>query len=260
MLSVVFHYLDSVSELNGIPEENLTMFRSRSNGPPYAPVFGTLDADKNIVTRLDLPSLTRFTLTLGDKKNPLPVTLTKFDAKRMGADVLVTWQTALETNSKGFEVQVSTNGTDFRTLASVASASANSSSAKSYSYLDTERNKAGKRYYRLRQIDLDGKDAYFAPVVVSFDGKAISAGLVAYPNPFNGAESLHLAFTSATGGKGQLRISDMTGRTIRQEAVELAAGLTDLSVKGLTDLKAGIYIVNFTLPTGEVKNLKVVKQ
>ncbi|WP_082684939.1 T9SS type A sorting domain-containing protein [Hymenobacter sedentarius] len=259
-LSVVFHYLDSDSELNGIPEDNLLMFRSRSNGPPYAPVYGTLNTLNNTVARPGLSSLTRFTLTLGDRANPLPVRLTAFDAKRMGADVLVTWQTASEENSKGYDVQVSTDGKVFRMLASVPSANPNTMKLNSYSYLDTEKNKAGTRYYRLRQVDLDGKETFFAPVSVSFDGKVAETTLVAYPNPFNGFDKLHVALTSIAGGKGHLRITDMTGRTIRQESVELNSGLTDLSVNGLADLKAGIYIVNLTLPTGEVKNLKIVKQ
>ena len=260
-LSVVFHYLDSISELNGIPEDNLTMFRSRSNGPPYAPVFGELNAANNKVTRPNLSSLTRFTLTLGDKANPLPVRLTAFDAKRVGTDALVTWQTATEVNSKGYDVQVSTDGKLFRTLASVLSASPNTMKLTSYSYLDTEKNKAGERYYRLRQVDLDSKETFFAPAVVSFEGKgkAAETTLISYPNPFNGFEQLHIALKSA-GGKGQLHITDLTGRTVRQETVELATGLTDLAVAGLSELKAGIYVVNLMLPTGEVKNLKIVKE
>ena len=258
-LSFVFHYLDSAYELNTIPEGNLTMFRSLASSPPYVPVFGTLNSVNNTVTRNGLPSLSRFVLTLGDRQNPLPVTLTSFNAKRMGADVLVTWETASEINSKGFEVQVSTDGEEFRTLGSVASASPNSAKKTSYRYVDTETNKVGTRYYRLRQIDIDGKDAFSAPRTVLFTGNALATAMVAYPNPIVGSE-LRLVLQSVAAGKGTLRITDITGRVIRQESVELTSGTSDLSVKALGDLKAGIYLVGVTLPTGETQNLKIMKQ
>ena len=172
----------------------------------------------------------------------------------------MTWQTASEENSKGYEVQVSTNGTEFHTLVSVPSASPNTMGVTSYSYTDTEKNKTGNRYYRLRQIDLDGKDAFFSPVVVNFDGKAAASTLVSYPNPFNGNDELHVALQSSIAGKGQLTITDMTGRTIQSKTVDVATGITDFVVNNMADLKSGLYLVKFMLPSGEVKNLKVMKQ
>ena len=269
--TMTFHYRDSETmRLAGattrdygtgsIPEKRLTMFVSTNSGNTFMLVGrdGPVDEVNNTVTKTGVRTFATF--TLGDQNNPLPVRLTSFDAKRLGADALITWQTATEQNSKGYDVQVSTNGTEFRTLVSVPSASPNSVKLTSYSYTDTEKNKSGTRYYRLRQIDLDGKDAFFSPVAVSFDGKATASTLVAYPNPFNGNDELHVALQSTIAGKGQLLITDMTGRTIRQEAVEVTTGITDFAVTNMADLKAGLYLVKFTLPSGEVKNLKVMKQ
>ena len=255
--TVTFHYFNTPFELNGNPEANLTIFKTANNGVPFQLIGGNFDGTMSI-TKEGVGSLN--TLTLGDKNNPLPVRLTAFDAQRVGADALITWQTASEMNSKGYDIQVSTNGTEYRTLTSVPSASPNSTSVTNYRYEDKEVNKTGLRYYRLRQVDLDGKEAFFAPKSVSFNGKASETTLVAYPNPFNGNDELHLAVQVASAGKGQLRITDMTGRTIRQETVELTTGLSDLKVAGLNDLKSGVYLIRVTLPTGENKNLKVVKQ
>lgn len=243
---------------SSIAEQDLVLFLSTNNGN----TFGFLGRDGAVVnytvTKLQVANFATF--TLGDRMNPLPVRLTAFDATRIGSDALVTWQTASEVNSRGYDVQVSTNGTEFRTLTSVPSASPNSVRLTSYSYLDTEKNKSGLRYYRLRQVDLDGKEEFFAPKTVSFEGKAPATTLAAYPNPFDSNDQLHLAIQSVATGKGQVRITDMTGRVIRQESVEINKGLTDLEVNGLADLKSGLYVVNVTLPTGETKNLKIVKQ
>ncbi|MBU6120025.1 T9SS type A sorting domain-containing protein [Hymenobacter siberiensis] len=241
-----------------IPEQNLVLFLSKNNGD----TFGSLGRDGAVVNyTVSKNNVTDFaTFTLGDRDNPLPVRLTAFDAKRLGNDALVTWQTASEENSKGYEVQVSTNGTEYRTLTSVPSASPNTTQVTNYSYVDKEANKTGKRYYRLHQLDLDGKDAFFAPTVVSFDGKAPASNFVAYPNPLNAGNELHVALQSAATGTAKLLVTDMMGRTLQQQNVVLTGGLTDASVAGMGDLKAGMYLVKITLPSGEVKNLKVVKQ
>ena len=254
--TLVFHYLDS--ELNDNPELNLIIFRTVNGGIPYGIIGGEVNTINNTVTKTGVGAIN--TITLGDKANPLPVRLTAFDAKRVGTDALVTWETASELNSRGYEVQVSTTGKEFRTLASVASAAPNTNRTTQYRYIDKEANKSGTRYYRLRQIDLDGKEAFFNPVAVSFTGKATETALVAYPNPINGNEQLHLTFQSANAGKGQISITDMTGRMVRQQPIDVTAGTSDLTVEKLDDLKMGMYLVRLTLPSGQVQNLKVVKQ
>lgn len=262
--TVVFHYLDStdnnggaIDELNSNVESRLVLFRTVNNGVPFQPLFGVVNTSDNTVTQTGLPTIN--TITLADRDRPLPVTLTSFDAKRVGNDALVTWSTATEQNSKGFNVQVSTNGTVFRTLGFVASATPNSSRAISYSYTDKEKNKVGVRYYRLQQVDLDDKMAYFAPRTVSFDGSRVAAlELLAYPNPFDAV--LRLNLVSADAGQGTVQITDLTGRVVEQRPISLATGANQVPLDNLGDLKSGTYVLRVTLPTGEVQNLKVVKQ
>ena len=241
-----------------VDESRLSLYVSTTGGNTFFQLGRDSNSD-NILVENGVTTFATFTLSEQQGALPLPVTLTTFNAERMGADALITWETASEFNSKGFEVQVSTDGQQFRTLGSVASATANSTKKTNYRYVDTEANKVGTRYYRLRQIDVNGKDAFFNPRTVLFTGKALATAMVAYPNPINGSE-LRLVLQSVVAGKGQLRITDMTGRVIRQESIELTSGISDLSVKNLGDLKAGLYLVGVTLPTGETQNLKIVKQ
>ena len=256
---IVFHYLDSEDELNGNNDENqLIIFRATNNGPPYAPVGGTVNTVANTVTRNTITAIN--TITLGSKNNPLPVTVSSFGAKRVGNDALVSWTTAQEIGNKGFNVQVSTDGKEFRTLGFIASASPNSVRATSYSYTDTEKNKSGLRYYRLTQIDTDGKTTSFVPRAVFFDGKVSSEGTTAfaYPNPFT--NDITLSLSSKMEGQGQVIITDMTGRTVSKRPITVGTGSNDVPLTSLNDLKSGIYVMYITLPSGETKNLKVVKQ
>lgn len=254
--TVVFHYLDSTDELNGNDEADLVLFRTTNNGVPFGPLGGTVNLAANTVTQTNVASIN--TITVADKDKPLPVTLTAFDAKRAGVDASITWATASETNSKGFNVQVSTDGKEFRTIGFVASATPTSTRATTYQYLDTEKNKTGVRYYRLQQVDLDDKTSYFAPRAVSFDGKADKVSVTAYPNPFT--NEVRLSLPSSVEGKSLVRITDMTGRTVAERKIVLTTGTNNVEFSNLSDLKTGLYLVNITLPSGEVQNVKVLKQ
>jgi hypothetical protein len=259
-LNVVFHYLDSSDELNGIQESNLNLFSAQQNGAPFRQIYGTLDATNNVVTRDGIASTPNFYLTLGDVTKPLPVTLTAFAAVRTGANALVSWTTATELNNKGFNVQVSADGTTFRTLGFVDSKLVNSSQALNYTYTDKEAGKSGTRYYRLEQVDVDGKVNYSPVRAVSFDGAAAtSIALVAYPNPFSNTVGLTLEGVSvANGTLASVKLVDMTGRTVRDQ--QLALNGASLSLGDLSDLRSGLYLAKVTLPDGSTKTVRIQRQ
>jgi hypothetical protein len=265
-----FFYLDSETKNLGpagninINENNLVVFASVNEGNTFVNLGGDVDAASNIVTLIGTTSFavptTRF--TLGDKTNPLPVELVAFDAKRSGTNTLVTWQTATEKNSAGFDVEVATDGLSFRKLAFVASKSANNSSASNYSYTDTEAAKSGVRYYRLRQVDLDGKYAYSPIRAVSFAGAndAAVASLSSYPSPFTSSDQAALVLQAPTAGTAQLQLTDLTGRTIASRAVTTVAGISEVAIPNASELAGGTYLVKVTFATGEVKTIRIQKR
>lgn len=257
--TIVFHYLNSADELNGIPESQLTIFKTANNAPPFFLVgrTGTVDLVNHTVTRVAYNGSLN-TLTLGDELNPLPVVLVSFNATRNATNALITWATATETNSKGFEVQASTDGTAFRTLGFVSSESPNSLQAKKYKFVDTESGKFGTRYYRLHQIDLDGKDSYSPVRAVNFDGTASSTALAAYPSPFTDKLDFNLDATTVGNGVAHVQLLDMTGRIVREQ--NLSVQNASLTLESLNDLRAGLYIARVTLPDGSAQTVRVQKQ
>ena len=257
----MFHYLNSTDELNGNPEQNLTIFKTGNNGPPYELIgrTGAVNLVNHTVTRLAYDGSLN-TLTLGDEFNPLPVVLTSFNATRSGANALITWATATETNSKGFEVQVSTDGSSFRTLGFVSSETPNSVQRQSYKYTDTENGKFGTRYYRLHQVDLDGKDSYSPVRAVGFDGAATGAvALAAYPNPFLDTDKVTLNFGSdVANGVAQVQLIDMVGRTVRQQSLNIVNSSLDLG--DLSNLHTGMYLARITLADGSSQSVRLQKK
>ena len=259
--TIVFHYLNSVdNELNGNPEANLTIFKTGNNGPPYQLVGrdGTVDLANHTVTRIAYDGSLN-TLTLGDQANPLPVVLVSFNAVRSSNNALLKWATASEKNSDGFEVQVSIDGTSFRRLAFVNSKNANSTQKSEYVYTDQEEGKTGARYYRLKQVDIDGTSAFSPIRVVIFSGAIQSAtALSGYPNPFNNTVAFNLDATTVGDGVAHVQLVDMTGRIVREQ--DLTVANASLTLDGLDSLQTGLYLAKLTLPDGSTQKVRVQKQ
>ncbi|QKG53779.1 T9SS type A sorting domain-containing protein [Hymenobacter sp. BRD67] len=264
---IVFQYLTSETKNLGsggninINKANLVLFISKNSGNTFTNLGRT--ANDTINNKLTKNGVTSFaTFTLGDQTHPLPVRLVAFDAKRINSNALITWATATETNSSGFEVQVATDGKTYRKIGFVASFSANSGQYQAYSYTDTEANKSGVRYYRLRQVDLDGTESFSPVRVVSFSS-AVAEGVAAlsiYPNPSTGGDQATVVVQSSVAGAGTMQLLDMTGRSISTTPITTVAGITEVAVPQANSLSSGIYMVKVTFATGEVKTIRLQKR
>lgn len=257
-LTAVFHYLNSADELNGIQEQNLTLFSALQNGAPFTPAYGTLNQADKTVTRIALPSFSNFYLTLGDRTRPLPVSLTAFSATAAGVNANLAWTTASEKNSSGFEVQVSTTGSDYRKIGFVASKSPNSQQQQNYAFVDTETGKTGTRYYRLRQLDLDGTESFSPVRTVSFNGSILATAVTAYPNPFTSYIDLNIDAAMAGTAPVRVQLIDMTGRVVREQVISVENA--SLRVNALDALRSGLYLAKISLPNGATQTLRIQKQ
>jgi hypothetical protein len=167
----------------------------------------------------------------------LPVELTAFGAQRTGASVRCTWSTASEQNSRNFSVERSLDGKTFTTLGSVPAAGS-SVTPRSYAFLDAQPTSA-LAYYRLRQFDLDGKQAFSNVVVVA--GTASTDFTTAAPNPTNGPLDI------AAEGITQASVLNVLGGTMLTR--QLAAPAAHISLD-LSSLPAGVYLVRLTTVNG----------
>ena len=249
--TLTFRYLDR--ELNGIPEPDLVLFQSQNSGQTWGYVGkSSQNTSTNEVIQTGLNQLNFY--TLGDQNNPLPVTLTSFVATRQGTDALLRWATAQEVNNAGFEVQVSTDGRTFRPLVTMPSVSVNSQQPRTYEYLDREAGKTGIRYYRLRQLDTNGKATLYGPQVVSFGAVASTV----YPNPFSSA--LRVPVQPARSGRLTARLLDMQGREVYRYTTLVEAAAQEVSLDALDGLPQGAYLLYLTLPEGRQIREKLLKQ
>ncbi|UYZ62145.1 cadherin-like domain-containing protein [Hymenobacter weizhouensis] len=153
------------------------------------------------------------TYTIPVDNRPLPVTLVAFEAKAAGRNARLTWRTAQELHNDRFEVERSTNGQDFTTIAHVAGRGTHAGFTD-YQHLDVNvAQQASTVYYRLRQVDHDGTATYSSVQVVRFeDTTPKTPTVVVYPNPATATVSLDLQQLPA--GTYQVSLHDAVGRLV----------------------------------------------
>jgi hypothetical protein len=201
----------------------------------------------------------RGTFTIEATGATLPVSLINFKGEHVGNNNVLSWQTATESNNKGFEVEYSFDGNNFHDMAFVDSKArnGNSSSLLSYEYTDS-RSLAGTVYYRLRQIDKDGHLSYSNIILIKGDkAKALSLNAV-YPNPAR--TSLNLIVSSPESNQINVMISDMTGKTVQKQPFSITDGGNNLDMN-ISKLPAGSYFIKALAKDGSVTSVnKFVKQ
>jgi hypothetical protein len=104
----------------------------------------------------------------------LPVELTQFVAKVAGQKSALSWSTASEKNNEGFDIERSVDGTAFQKIGFVKG---NGTTNQPQQYTYTDALVGAVTYYRLKQVDTDGKFEYSKVVSVESNGD----GLRVYP-------------------------------------------------------------------------------
>ena len=190
---------------------------------------------------------------------PLPVVLTAFTGQATAAGNRLNWATAQEVNSARFVVETSTDGSRYAAIATLA-AVGQSTSLTTYAYVDASDAAlaTGRRYYRLRQEDLDGTVNYSPVVTVSraAAGTSTASKFDAYPNPF--ADRLAVALPGQAEAQATtLTLLSLTGRPVFSTKLDLSAAPQVLTA--LPELPAGVYILRLATATG-TSSQKVVRQ
>ncbi|MGB4844279.1 MAG: hypothetical protein WBP16_07430, partial [Ferruginibacter sp.] len=149
-----FRYFDA--ELNGLTENILTLWKSSNNTLWVDQGFSRRSAVANYVERNAIADFSRWTLSTPG--NPLPVLFTQFNVKCNNTTVDIKWKTAQELNSSHFNVLRSTDGSNWTIIGTVPAAG-NSSTEKSYSFVDLN-PATGIIFYRIAEVDLDLSEHY----------------------------------------------------------------------------------------------------
>jgi hypothetical protein len=191
------------------------------------------------------------TKTIAALGGTVPVELTSFSANVTGNLVKLTWQTATETNNKGFDVE-KLSGTTWE-KAGFISGKGTSSETNNYSFTDRVSGN-GKASYRLKQTDYSGKVSYSKVVEVSYNGPSTYSLSQNYPNPFNPSTTIKFALPFDSNVK--LTVYNITGQVVRvlTNGV-LSAGTHNVQFnfnESGANISSGIYF--YTLEASSLEN------
>jgi hypothetical protein len=187
----------------------------------------------------------------------VPVTLASFTGKLEKGKSLLSWLTATEKNNSHFIIERSHDGQLF-TEAGRVPGSGNSQVVRNYSFTDT-RPGTGDIYYRLRQVDYDGKFSYSNIVLLS--NLSSPAGVFRFnsvsPNP--ATDNVQVNFTSNSEEPAECTVYDLLGRRQLQVTLDgITAGVNEKELN-LSRLEKGTYFI--VISKGEEKiQSRIVKQ
>jgi hypothetical protein len=188
----------------------------------------------------------------------LPIQLTKFTAVHQNASVLLSWTTAMEVNNDFFTLEKSRDGSSFSYLAQIDGAG-NSTRPLQYRYNDNQLS-GGVTYYRLKQTDFDGKSTFSNTISVNL-GNIYNVNDITFenvfPSPFQ--NEFTVLYTSSKEQKVDIKITDISGKTIASEKLQSTAGSNSYKYSGSGELPAGIYIIKLSTPAKSVTK-RVVKK
>jgi hypothetical protein len=168
-----------------------------------------------------------------------PIELSAFTASLNGNAAFLSWRTESETGNYGFEVQrfLTAREGDWDKIGFVPGAGT-SVTPLEYSFVDeypAAAHPEQSRFYRLKQIDMDGR-VHYSGIVEAVLGRGPEgfAILDVHPQPAHGDVTVRL---SGIGGEVTLRVINALGRTIREQR---ASGMTTMQLD-LGSSPSGMY-------------------
>ncbi len=202
---------------------------------PYPCTANPITSIVSLVTNPTIQSCNTFTLTL---PAVLPVKLSAFSVIQTAEKTaFIKWETEFELDHDRFELQKSLDGVNFSTIYSVQS-TANTFSKKTYSFDDRSFVSGSTAFYRIKQVDNDGKISYSKVAFIS-DRASANGDFSVFPNPYRPASgTLQIKGVAASEiNRGVIRINDISGKPVSYSLI----GANSIQISPAAP--AGLYFV-----------------
>jgi len=189
------------------------------------------------------------TAIINPEAGPLPVTLVKFTAKLLQSNqVQIDWTTSMELNCKNFIVERSYDGNVFTGVQTIEG-NGNSNVLHHYSTTDDLNSFTGTTaYYRLKQIDFDGKG--YVSKIIPVKLKSAANKTIISPNPFSDYININTQWQNAE--TATISIFNVQGKLVLSKQVSLNKGNNDIRIDRLSNLPSGNYYLQLSSATQKI--------
>ena len=187
---------------------------------------------------------------------PVPVKFLGFNVSKKNSDAVLTWQIENETSmTDHYEVERSVNGVDFVKMTSIIPKN-NGNSSNSYDFTDVNlfsTRSGGVIYYRIKQIDKDGKFIITPIRNLRLDSKSMAVSV--YPNPIR--DNVTISLDLVKDEKVTLTINDAAGKQVQNISYTLFKGLNIKKIN-MSGFSSGNYMLK-VITGSELKTIPLVK-
>ncbi len=194
------------------------------------------------------------TFGVGRSDTPLPIELVDFSGHPEGMINVLEWTTQSEVNNDFFLVERSKEGGLFEELAKVDGAG---TSIQTLHYKTNDNYPFnGTNYYRLKQVDFDGRFTYSPVISINNHSQAITIDNL-HPNPTS--NSVSFDFSTPFSGEVTVEVIDMYGKVLFAKFIDAAEGKNTIDIDMIA-LSAGVYGIRVSFRTLNFSSInKVVK-
>ena len=174
----------------------------------------------------------------------LPVELTAFYGQHLNNANQLFWTTSSEVDNKHFEILASKNGINFESVGRVNGAGT-TLEKKSYQYRDKFPFNT-LTYYKLQQVDFDGKTTYSDVIAVKNDSLKDARIISFYPNPTDGKTAVKFELNEPKSIIYQ--VTGLGGKTFYRNVFFGEKGKNQINLN-LETIPNGVYFLQ--IKTGE---------
>jgi len=235
---VLSHY----NSTDGYWEEITT---TPNGGPASGSVSGTVS------------NFSPFTLGSKSSGNVLPIDLISFTANCKDQFVEVDFSVASQQNNDYFLVEKSIDGNEWDELGTLQGEN-KSNNHKDYSILDFAPIE-GMSYYRLTQVDFDGKFKVFSSIRNSCNSKETNLSIVVYPIPIINEFTFEISVDDYQGSDVFYNIINMQGAIVLAGSLELNKGFNKRTID-IDQLSSGVYILSVNNTKNHIPKTRIVKK
>ena len=187
-------------------------------------------------------ALDRFSIVF-ENAGPLPVTFTSVKATQDKKDIDVEWHTENEINIINYQVESSSDGIKFTSIATVI-AKANNSSGAVYTWVDANTS-AGIHYFRIVSTGLNNEKKYSQVAKVNIAKAGIANEMIIYPNPVkNNIVSIQLE--ELEKGNYIIKVFNATGQLTKTKSLQHDGGYLKYILPLASNLPRGKYQVQLS--------------